>query len=670
MPLISRFVYSLILCLALPLLLGYLLLRSRKDAGYRKRWSERFALRIPAKAGRSGLIIHTVSVGEFNAARPLIKRLLAQYPGLPLTISCTTPTASAAITQFIAAQSADTALFHQYLPFDYPFLMRRWLRVMQPQMLVILETELWPNLLAACQALAVPAVVINARLSQRSARGYHKLGLLIRPVLRQLRLIVTQDNASARRFKVLGAAEVTCSGNLKYELDIAPQSTALAQQLAPALQGRIVWVAGSTHAGEDEILLKAYQQLKTQFPQLLLILVPRHPERFAAVADLLQAAQIPYVRRSEQKLPDATTAVWLADSMGELLSWYQLADLVFVGGSLIERGGHNPLEAMAFAKPVITGPHTFNFQQAYSALTQHNACFRVQDNSSLVSTLQQLLNQPQLAAAAGKRGQDLFIAHQGAVERTVTQLSTVLPPLHIATISKGNDLAWYDAEFFPDFALHYFKPQYWQAQRQVTGQSSGRNTVWFIQQDGKQAVLRHYYRGGMIGRINKDRFLSVPVAQSRAMAEFRLLARMRQWQLPVPRPCAALYRQQSWGYSADILIERISDADDLSQLLQQRPLTQTEWRHIGQMIGRFHRRGVYHSDMNCHNILLDNNGKSWLIDFDKCAVRFAGSWQQATLARLKRSLAKEQTKLPVFHWQPEHWLWLLDGYNRPLNAEK
>lgn len=670
MPLISRFVYSLILCLALPLLLGYLLLRSRKDACYRKRFAERFAISVPAKAARSGLIVHTVSVGEFNAARPLIKRLLTQYPGLPLTITCTTPTASAAISQFIAAQSEKAMLFHQYLPFDFPFLMRRWLGVMQPQMLVILETELWPNMLAACQALAVPAVVVNARLSKRSAQGYRKVALCIKPMLRQLRLIITQDSASAKRFDALGAAEVICSGNLKYELDIAPATTELAQQLAPALHGRTVWVAGSTHAGEDEILLQAYSELKIQFPQLLLILVPRHPERFAAVAQLLQTQQLSFVRRSEQQVPDAKTDIWLADSMGELLSWYQLADLVFVGGSLIERGGHNPLEAMAFAKTVITGPHIFNFQQAFSALQQQQACFTVHDVMSLTDTMQQLLLQPELAKAAGRRGYDLFIAHQGAVERTVAQLSTVLPPLHIATVSKGNDSAWYDPEFFPDFGLHYFKPQYWQAQRQVSGQSSGRNTVWFIEQDGRQAVLRHYYRGGMIGKVNKDRFWPVAVAHSRAMAEFRLLAQMRQWQLPVPRPCAALYREQSWGYSADILIERISNARDLSQLLQQRALTQHEWQQVGHMLGRFHARGVYHSDMNCHNILLDNDGKCWLIDFDKCAVRVAGSWQQATLARLKRSLTKELTQLPVFHWQAEQWQWLLEGYKMSVNAQK
>lgn len=218
--------------------------------------------------------------------------------------------------------------------------------------------------------------------------------------------------------------------------------------------------------------------------------------------------------------------------------------------------------------------------------------------------------------------------------------------------------------------MAYFQSEFWQKQALVTGQSKGRNTVWFIRhQDGQQAVLRHYYRGGLVGKINKDKFWPEPAAQSRAMAEFSLLWQMRLWGLPVPRPCAALYQKHAFSYSADILIERIQGATDLAHLLQQRPLTSTEWRQLGALIARFHQHQVYHSDLNCHNILLDDQGQFWLIDFDKCAIRTAAdfpdqSWKPQNLQRLLRSLNKEKQQLPEFHWQHDQFAALELGYQQ------
>lgn len=652
-----------------PVLLLYLLLRSRKDKAYRQRFAERFALTLPATNAKAGIVLHAVSVGEFNAAKPLIKALLQQYPQLPLTITCTTPTASAAIVAFQAGQQAlGKNVTHCYLPFDYPLLMRRWLNRLQPQLLIILETELWPNLLTNCRALAIPTLVVNARLSARSAKGYRRFSALSKPMLQQISHILTQDKASARRFNALGGRHVSVAGNVKFELDIADSSRQLAAQLQPSLQGRVVWVAGSTHAGEDELLIQAYQKLKPQFAQLLLVLAPRHPERFDAVAQLLEQQGVNYVRRSSARAPDAETAVWLADSMGELLSWYQLADVVFIGGSLIERGGHNPLEAMAFAKAVMAGPHVFNFQQVFNQLGKLQAYMPVSNADNLASAVQQLLQQPELAQQLGNKGLALYLSQQGAVSRIMCQADALLPLANISITSSANAVLWHDPAFFPQFEPAYFEAQYWQQHNQVTGHSTGRNTVWFIQQQDNHAVLRHYYRGGLVGKLNKDTFWPEAVPVSRAMAEFRLLSQMRHWGLPVPRPCAARYQKRSFGYSADILIERINGATDLAQLLKQQALTPEQWQQVGALIARFHQYGVFHSDLNCHNILLDSDGKLWLIDFDKCAIRQAGDWQQQNLQRLHRSLEKELRLHPGFHWQNEYWQRVLLGYNAHFNG--
>ncbi|MGY5798296.1 lipid IV(A) 3-deoxy-D-manno-octulosonic acid transferase [Rheinheimera faecalis] len=666
-----RLLYSALILALTPLLVLYLLLRSRKDPAYRQRFAERFALKLPAVSAKDGIVLHTVSVGEFNAAKPLIKKLLLQYPHLPLTITCTTPTASAAIQKLQAEQQQQgRKIEHCYLPFDYPILMRLWLKWMQPQLLLILETELWPNLVANCKALSIPTLVVNARLSARSAKGYRRFSALTQPMLQNISQILTQDKASARRFRALGAKDVQVAGNLKFELDVPKTSTQLAHSLKPLLQGRIVWVAGSTHAGEDELLIQAYQQLKVQFPQLVLVLVPRHPERFDPVAQLLQQQQLKFVRRSLNGLPDAHTEVWLGDSMGELLSWYQLADFVFIGGSLIERGGHNPLEAMAFGKAVLSGPYVFNFQLVFQLLQRQQAYFQVATVADLVSTVTQLIQQPELVIQTGEKGLKLYQQQQGAVARIMAQVNHLLPMAEVKKLNLDNALAWFDPHFSPNFELTYFQPDYWQQQGLVIGQSKGRNTVWFIrQQNGKEAVLRHYYRGGLVGKLNKDKFWPEPAAQSRAMAEFSLLWQMRLWGLPVPRPCAALYQQHSLGYSADILIEHIPGTTDLAHLLQQRPLTTTEWQQLGALIASFHQHQVYHSDLNCHNILLDQQGQFWLIDFDKCAIRTAAdypdqSWKTQNLQRLLRSLNKEKQQLPVFYWQHDQFAALELGYQQ------
>lgn len=662
-----KVLYSTALLLLTPVLLLYFLLRSRKDPAYRKRFSERLALQPVPTQAVGGIVVHAVSVGEVVAATPLIKALQQQYPELRLTVTCTTPTGSSRIIN-----SFGDSVHHCYLPLDTPGAVSRFLRKLQPQAVILLETELWPNLLQQCRQALIPTVVVNARLSGRSGKGYRRWYSFSRLALDNISLLLAQDKATARRFKALGCkADIQVCGNLKYDMQLPARHSALVSQFQPQFSGRQVWVAGSTHAGEDELLLQAFQQLKPQFPQLLLIIVPRHPERFDTVAQLISQVGLSYIRRSSGQQVTPQHDVMLADTMGELLAWYQLADVVFIGGSLIERGGHNPLEAMHFAKPIQSGRHVFNFATAYQWLAAEQALNWVEDVPSLVQSTAGLLHNTALAQQQGAKAQAVYQRHGGASSRICQAISAYLAEgiNDFAVSATAAGVSWYQREVFGHSGQPSFTPAYWQQQQAVIGQSQGRNTAWFIRHNQHRFVLRHYYRGGLIGKLIKDKFSYRSVMHSRAMQEFALLRQLRRYQLPVPRPLAAHYQRTAWHYRSDLIIELIADSRDLAGLLGSgESLSCEQWQQLGALIGRFHQYGVYHSDLNCHNILLDSQGEFWLIDFDKCGLRSPGSWQQANLARLQRSLLKERTLQHQFSWQPQQWQWLLQGYNRQLNG--
>lgn len=695
----AQLLYSLLIYLLRPLLLLFFLWRSRADAGYRQRWPERFGCQaIPAQA-RGGILLHAVSMGEVIAAAPLIRRLLQQYPQLPLTVTTTTPTGSAQLRRLFGEQ-----VWHWYLPLDTPGACRRFLHKLTPQLLLVMETELWPNLLGQARRQGVQTMLLNARLSARSARGYCKVLPLLRPMLQQFSAILTVDAASRRRFiKLAGqqsAVHIQRSGNLKFDLTVPADLPARAAQLRQLCGTRPIWVAGSTHAGEDEQVLAAHQQLLQQWPDLLLILVPRHPDRFAAVASLLDDTALVYQQRSRQLAQHddtiaADTQVLLGDSMGELLLWYQLADLVFIGGSLIARGGHNPLEAMCLAKPVVSGPHVFNFKEIFGQLAQVGGLSTVQDSHSLANAISQLLRQPQQAAVQAAAGLQLFRRHGGALAVTLEAIATL--PLAVPQVAANRPaLNWLHPDWAARVPTQWAEPAWWQQQRAVRGQSTGRNTVYFVEapaaQPGQitteqpatqqpatpqppadqsapaQWVLRHYYRGGLVGKFNRDWFFAVPLANSRAMAEFRLLLWMAGQGLPVPKPVAARFVRRGLGYSADILLERISDSEDLSRLLLRQPLAANQWQALGRQIARLQQAGVYHSDLNCHNILLSKAQGFVLIDFDKCWRRAGSDWQQEPLARLLRSFEKEQRlageRQQAFYFDAACWQQLLAGYQQ------
>ena len=230
------------------------------------------------------------------------------------------------------------------------------------------------------------------------------------------------------------------------------------------------------------------------------------------------------------------------------------------------------------------------------------------------------------------------------------------------TLIHGSHTCWFDEQLFPDFSVEAFDPAYWQAQDAVTGQSRGRGVTWFVRHRGLSLVLRHYWRGGLMGKINPDRFWFHGVESSRAMAEFRLLGQLRELGLPVPRPVAARLQRQGLWYRADLLIEQIPGARDLVHLLREQSLTAAQWQAVGALIARLHQAGAYHSDLNAHNLLLDGDDQIWVIDFDKCGLREPGPWQAEMLARLLRSLRKEAGLHPGFHWQEADWEQVMQGY--------
>lgn len=416
-----RFLYSLIFTLCLPLVLLRLLYRAWRAPAYARRWSERFALGGDLRAG--GIWVHAVSVGESIAAAPMVRELLRRHPQLPITITCMTPTGSEQIRKLFGDQVG-----HAYLPYDLPWLQRRLIRRLQPRIAIIMETELWPNLVAECRHAGVPVVLANARLSQRSARGYQRVAWLVRPMFAALDWVAVQSAAEAERFAALGVrqAALTVTGSIKFDLKPAAELLEQADRWRAQWGERPVWIAASTHAGEDEIVLAAQQLILRRHPQALLILVPRHPERFEGVARQVQQAGLSMVRRSDRTMPGMADQVFLGDSMGELMQFYACADMAFVGGSLIAGGGHNYLEPAALGLPVLSGPHRFNFTEISELLEQAGALVEVADAEALAGQVTGWLDDAGVARQAGAAGQAVVKANQGALERLLQGIAGLL----------------------------------------------------------------------------------------------------------------------------------------------------------------------------------------------------------------------------------------------------
>ena len=407
----ARLAYCLLLWLASPLVWLRLLWRSRRQPEYRLAVGERWGF-YPRRGERPLLWVHAVSVGETRAAQPLVEALLAAHPDHDLLLTAMTPTGRATGRELFGDR-----VLQAFLPYDYPGAVRRFLKHYSPRLGILMETEIWPNLLAEAHRQGIPVGLVNARLSERSAAGYRRFAPLSRPALAALAGVAAQTPADASRLAALGAPSVTVCGNLKFDVTPDPQRIELGRQWRAAFGQRPVWLAASTREGEEALLLPLLDRLP---PQALLILVPRHPQRFDEVSRLareLGGGTAP-VRRSAG-LPGPETRIWIGDSMGEMAAYYAAADLAFVGGSLLPLGGQNLIEAAACGCPVLIGPHTFNFAQATEDAIAAGAARRVADGEALVQAVAGLLAAREALAAMREACGRFSASHRGATERTL-----------------------------------------------------------------------------------------------------------------------------------------------------------------------------------------------------------------------------------------------------------
>ncbi|OCG07107.1 3-deoxy-D-manno-octulosonic acid transferase [Gilliamella sp. wkB178] len=410
-----QILYTILVYLIQPLVWLKLLWRSRKAPAYRQRIFERYGF-CKNKVKPDGILVHAVSVGETIAAIPLIKALQQQYPNLPITVTTMTPTGSQRVKDLLK-----NSVSHVYLPYDLPCAIRRFLKILRPKLVIIMETELWPNFISQCNKRQIPLIIANARLSERSAKGYRKLGKAISNLLPKISMVAAQNQQDGERFLSLGlpSNHLSVTGSIKFDIELTAQQQQKIIDLKQQWQlNRPTLIAASTHSGEDEIILTAFKRLLKQHPNLLLILVPRHPERFRTVEKLIIENGFNYLCRSSNAIPTAQTQVILGDTMGELLELYGLADIAFVGGSLVEHGGHNPLEPALHHIPIISGEHFFNFKIICEQLIAANAMIVCTNSANdLYSAINHLLNDKIICKQIGEHAYQVLKQNQGALKR-------------------------------------------------------------------------------------------------------------------------------------------------------------------------------------------------------------------------------------------------------------
>ncbi len=460
-----RILYSLLLYLLLPVVLVRLSWKGMRNPAYRRRWPERLGFIQPLP--QPGTIwLHAVSVGETRAAVPLVRALMQRYPGRRLLITTMTPTGSAQVRELFG-----DAVAHCYVPYDLPDAVRRFLDRTRPDLALIMETELWPNLFHQCHERGIPLLVANVRMSEKSMGRYLTFAALTRATLQQVSLFAVQFEADALRLRRLGAApeRVRVTGSIKFDIHRPPELETQAQALRLAWgRDRQVWLAASTREGEEEAVLAAYRSLKIRFPSLLLVLVPRHPERFTAVVRLcrdagfaiaLRSAQLQLLRppgepmdgrgralsgtsagmaevltqslsrqTQEQFSVGPATNILVGDTMGELTLFFGAADVAFVGGSLVPTGGHNILEACAAGVPVVFGPHMFNFAEISRLTVERGAGRRVSDTADLAVAVGAYLADGPLRMATGAAGRRMIEENRGALAANLGLIQTLLPP--------------------------------------------------------------------------------------------------------------------------------------------------------------------------------------------------------------------------------------------------
>jgi 3-deoxy-D-manno-octulosonic-acid transferase len=413
----NRLLYSLLFYLAQPLVWIRLAWRARKQPEYLQHLGERYGF-YRQKPAAPLLWLHVVSVGETRAAEPLIKALLDEYPAHSLLLTHMTPTGRATGGELLAKYGE--RLCQAYLPYDLPDACGRFLDHFKPQLGLLMETELWPNLIAAAKTRSIPLALLNARLSARSQRGYQRFPKLIRPALASLQMVAAQTAADAERLIAIGAQNVSAVGNIKFDVTPSPEKRALGEQWRASLGTRPIWLAASTREGEEALILDAFARIKR--PGLLLLLVPRHPQRFAEIAAMVQERGLVLCRRSDSVLPTDQTQVWLGDSMGEMPAYYSVADIALIGGTLLPFGGQNLIEAAACGCPVLVGPHTFNFAQATEDSIACGAARRISNAEDAATAVEALQEDRETLRGMRNAAMTFSQAHRGATARTMAMI--------------------------------------------------------------------------------------------------------------------------------------------------------------------------------------------------------------------------------------------------------
>lgn len=416
-----RFFYNLLTYLLLIPFAGYWLVRGIGNRTYLENLGQRFGFGFP-KINRC-IWVHAVSVGEVQASAPMIRALKERFPDRELLITTVTPTGAARVRSLFG----DTVQ-HSYIPFEFPHAIRSFFRTVNPEAALIMETEIWPNLYRGCGTRKIPLILVSARISPRSVPGYRKLLPLIRETLSHGIIIAAQSQPDADRFLALGAnpARTCVMGNIKFDIESDPAVISKGRAIRDELFGdRPVWIAASTHEGEEQLVLKVHRELCVRHPGLLLVLVPRHPERFPSVRELIKKQGFSLVSRTAQQ-PAGDASVFLCDTMGEVPMFYAASDVAFVAGSLVPIGGHNLLEPAMLGVPIVTGPHNFNAQDIADLFVDLGACRRVTGTEDLVTTISELLTDRELAARLGNAGQSVLDENRGALERLLVLLEPLL----------------------------------------------------------------------------------------------------------------------------------------------------------------------------------------------------------------------------------------------------
>lgn len=416
-----RFLYTLAFYLGLPFVFLRLFIRGRKSPDYRQAWSERLG-HLPFTLNQS-IWIHAVSFGESIAATPLIQYLQKTHPELPIMVTTTTPTGRAHLRK-----SFSDSIYLSYFPYDLPSVLNRFLNKARPKLLILIETELWPNLLHATKSRDIKVVLANARLSERSANRYATIKNNTAKMLQAFTVVAAQNSKDGQRFVELGLPKdrLVITGSIKFDISISNEIKQKAQLLKAQWVDRPVWIAASTHQGEDEKVLSSFRLILKKFPKALLILVPRHPERFDTVKQLCEAEGFTVIKRSENTTCTEATQIYLGDTMGEMLLLYAASQVAFIAGSFNPIGGHNLLEPTALGIPSIIGPHYFNFKEITTMLVKANATYIVQSPEELAERVIELFSQPKLTHERGQNGLKVLEQNRGALAKLCDIISSIL----------------------------------------------------------------------------------------------------------------------------------------------------------------------------------------------------------------------------------------------------